>query len=105
MGLGNNIERIRKQNKLKTGELAALSGVKSQHISQIENGRRTPSLKVLQKIAASLNTTTSDLLGEVPESYPVNIKKLVEAAENLNPQQLEIVINVVKEMNAKYSVE
>jgi transcriptional regulator with XRE-family HTH domain len=102
MELGKNVERYRKQKGLTTVELAAISGVKPQFISQIENGKRFPSLKILQNIASALDITTSELLGETRQSYPTNLKKLVDAAEGLNNQQLDIVISVVKEMNGKY---
>lgn len=102
MNLGSNVEILRKQKNLTAVELAAALGVKPQYISQIENGKRTPSLKILQKLAAALDTTTSELLGEVPQSYPVTMKKLVDAAENLNQQQLDVIISVVKEMSGKY---
>lgn len=105
MYLGINIERHRKAKKMTTVELASMAGVKPQFISQIENGKRTPSLKILQKIAGALNTTTSELLGETPEYVTADLKRLVDAAEGLNSQQVDVVISVVKEMNAKYRGE
>lgn len=78
MELGKNIEKKRKVNKLTTVELAALVGVKPQFISQIENGKRLPSLKTLQKLASALKISTSGLLGELAESHsavPEDIKK------------------------------
>lgn len=102
MKLNTNVERFRKLNNLTKVELAAKTGVKPQYISQIENGKRSPSLKILQKLAAALNTTTSELLGEVKECYPTNMKQLVDAAETLNSQQLDVVISVVKEISGKY---
>jgi Predicted transcriptional regulators len=105
MYLGANMERLRKIKKMTTVELAALAGVKPQFISQIENGKRSPSLKILQKIAAALNTTTSELLGEIPMYIAADLRRLVDAAEGLNSQQVDVVISVVKEMNAKYRGE
>ena len=102
MSLGKNIERLRKAKKLTTVELASMVGVKPQYISQIENGKRSPSLKILQKIASALNVTTSELLGETPEYLSADLKRLVSAAENLNSQQIDIVISVVKEIGGKY---
>lgn len=105
MYLGSNMERLRKIKRMTTVELASLAGVKPQFISQIENGKRTPSLKILQKIANALNTTTSELLGETPENIDADLRRLVDAAEGLNSQQVDVVISVVREMNAKYRGE
>jgi transcriptional regulator with XRE-family HTH domain len=102
MEIGKNIARHRKANNMTAVELAALVGVKPQYISQIENGKRTPSLKVIRKLAKIFNTTSSELLNEVPESIPAEIRKLVQAAEGLNKEQVDIVISIVKEINSKY---
>ena len=105
MVLGANIERLRKAKGMTTVELAAAAGVKPQFISQIENGRRGPSLKILQKLATALDTTTSELLGETPELLSAGMKKLVDAAKDLSPQQMDAVISVVREINGKYRGE
>lgn len=105
MELGANMERTRKAIGMTTVELAAAVGVKPQFISQIENGKRSPSLKILQKLASALNTTTSELLGEIPEYLSSDMKRLVTAAESLNQQQVDVVISVVKEISGKYRGE
>lgn len=105
MHLGYNIEKHRKAKKLTTVELASMAGVKPQFISQIENGKRSPSLKILLKIAAALDTTTSELLGEVPLYITTDMKRLVDAADGLNSQQVDAVISVVREINSKYRDE
>ncbi|OGO81298.1 MAG: hypothetical protein A2Y21_05815 [Clostridiales bacterium GWC2_40_7] len=102
MYLGNNIKKLRKARKLTSVQLAAMADVRPQFISQIENGKRTPSLKILQKISVALNTTTSELLGEVPLYISEDMKRLVDAADGLNRQQVDAVINVVREINSKY---
>ena len=105
MKLGDNIEKLRKANKLTTVELASLIGVKPQYISQIENSKRSPSLRIIQKIASALNTTTSELLGETRVILPTEMKRLVDAAEGLNEHQVDIVISVVREIGGKYRGE
>lgn len=105
MELGTNVEKVRKAKGMTTVELAAAAGVKPQFISQIENGRRSPSLRILQKLASALDTTTSELLGEIPERLSPEMKRLVSAAEGLNPQQVDAVISVVREINGKYRGE
>lgn len=102
MELGTNMVRLRKENRMTTVELASRIGVKPQYISQIENGKRSPSLRILQKIASVLGITTSELLGEGPVILSPDMKRLVSAADGLSSQQVDAVISVVKEINAKY---
>lgn len=105
MNLGHNIEKYRKAKKLTTVQLAEMAGVRPQFISQIENVKRSPSLKILRKIAEALDTTTSELLGEVPVYISADMKRLVNAADGLNSQQVDAVISVVREINSKYRDE
>jgi DNA-binding XRE family transcriptional regulator len=58
----NNIAKIRKRKGLTQMELAELVGVNRFHISKIERGKRTPSVKLLIKIADVLNVSLDDLL-------------------------------------------
>jgi len=102
MTLGENIARLRKLQKMRSRDLAEKVGVKQPYISAIENNKKSPSIEVLQKIAQALNTTTSELLGEVPETLSDDLKKLVNAARNLNKSQVEAIINMVQEFTDNY---
>jgi len=102
MTLGENIARLRKLQKMRSRDLAEKVGVKQPYISAIENNKKSPSIEVLQKIAQALNTTTSELLGEVPETLSDDLKKLVNAARNLNKIQVEAIINMVQEFTDNY---
>jgi len=57
----NNIASIRKQKGLTQIELAELVGVNRFHISNIERGKASPSVKLLIKIANVLNVSLDDL--------------------------------------------
>ena len=100
--LGNNISILRKNMKMKSKELAALVGVKQPYISAIENGKKKPSLDVLQKISAALQTSTSELLGEKPQELSSDIKRLIIYASDLNPSQVDALISVAKELTREY---
>ncbi|HHW32481.1 MAG TPA: helix-turn-helix transcriptional regulator [Clostridiaceae bacterium] len=102
VNLGKNIARLRKLNNITSTELSNIVGIKQPYLSQIENGKRSPSLDVLQSIAKALNTTVSELLGEVPETLPDNMKRLVDTVKDLNNDQIDAIISMVKEMKAGY---
>lgn len=57
----NNIAKIRKQKGFTQTKLAELVGVSKFHISRIENGKSSPSVKLLIKIADVLNVSLDDL--------------------------------------------
>jgi len=58
--IGARIKRLRRERGLTQRELAT-SGISYAHISRIERGERTPSVKALRKIAAQLGVTASYL--------------------------------------------
>jgi len=102
MELGKNIARIRKLKKMTSSQLAEFVGIKQPYLSQIEKGKRTPSLEVIQKIAQVLGTTVSELLGEVPLQLSDDMHRLVETAKDLNTEQVNALISVVRELGNKY---
>jgi HTH-type transcriptional repressor of puuD len=103
--LGKNIAQLRKAQKIKSYELAEMAGVKQPYISAIENGKKIPSLEVLQKIARALGTTTSELLGEVPLQLSYDMKRLVNTAKNLKKGQVDALISMVREFSEHYRDE
>ncbi len=67
MLIGSNITKFRILSNLNKNQLAKLIGVSRSYVSQIESDKKTPSTEIIQKIAKALNTTTSELLGEMKE--------------------------------------
>ncbi len=55
MNIGNVIRQFRKKKGLKQNELAEKSDISQTYLSQIENNRRFPENKVLQKISKNLS--------------------------------------------------
>ena len=59
--LGKRIVYLRKKKKMSSLDLALDSGVNKNYLSDLENGRRNPTLKVLRKIAIALDIDLSEL--------------------------------------------
>jgi transcriptional regulator with XRE-family HTH domain len=59
--LGKRIKRIRKQLNLTQEKVAEKVGVSTNYIGFIEQGRYSPSLEVVEKIAKVLKVKVSDL--------------------------------------------
>lgn len=60
--LGKYLRSLRKKEGLTLVELSKMSGVSNPYISQIENGKFTPSPEILKKLANPLGVTAFDLM-------------------------------------------
>lgn len=59
--LGMRIKFLRNQRKWSQEDLALESGINKNYICDLENGRRNPSLKVLEKICLAFGITLVEL--------------------------------------------
>jgi XRE family transcriptional regulator, master regulator for biofilm formation len=65
---GEKLYRLRKQRGMTISEVAqALGYAAHSHISEIENGKRAPSLKFAVKVAQLFKVTTDQLLNDLIE--------------------------------------
>ena len=65
--LGMRIAYLRKKKDISQLELSIRSGVSKNYLSDVENGRRNPTVTVLQKIANGLGVSLEKLFqGIVP---------------------------------------
>lgn len=62
MNVGSNIRRIRQDARLSQEELAEAAGINRTYLSQLENGRSSPTLDVLERIARALDVPISALI-------------------------------------------
>lgn len=60
--LGQKLTQLRQAKSLTQSQLAELVGVEQTSIAHYENGRRTPSMKVLTKLTEALGCSFADLL-------------------------------------------
>ena len=66
MTLGLRIRTLRKAHKMTQQELADLTDVSRIYIQALESNRRSPSMKLLRRLAEKLGVETADLLEEFP---------------------------------------
>ena len=62
--LGSNIRRVRSAKNLSIRELAKRVGVSASFISQVEQGKASPSISTLKKMSLELGTTIGYLIDE-----------------------------------------
>ncbi|REH18050.1 transcriptional regulator with XRE-family HTH domain [Kutzneria buriramensis] len=69
LSLGARVEHKRTKAGMKRGELAAKAGISVHTVESLEQGRRVPTVPLLQKVAAALDTTVAWLLAK-PDTLP-----------------------------------
>jgi transcriptional regulator with XRE-family HTH domain len=77
--IGKALRGLRKQRGLSLTDLSQFSGVSTSMLSQIENGRSTPSATVLWKIARTLDVPVSFFLDAYESSQPILVSANDEA--------------------------
>ncbi len=60
--LGDNMKRIRTKKKMSQGDIARALEVDRGYISNIENGKKNPTLATVAKIAEALRVSPNELL-------------------------------------------
>ena len=93
--LGEKIKALRKEKKLTQTELAGSEQTKSM-LSQIENGKATPSMKTLQYIAEKLGCETSFLLEEDDDEMVELIQKMERLIKNKCDEVYETLLPIVQ---------
>jgi len=63
--LGQRVRHYRKQRQLRLDDLGALVGKPAPYLSMVENGKREPTLGLINDLATALGVPAGDLL--VPE--------------------------------------
>lgn len=68
IGIGVKLRHTRKVKGLTLKQLADAAGCSESLLSKIENGRATPSLKMLQKLSSGLEMTVGQMFAQAPVS-------------------------------------
>ncbi len=62
ISIGKKVQQLRKNRELTQVELAVIVNISTVYLGFIENGRRRPSLRILEKLARALKVKPSELL-------------------------------------------
>ncbi len=73
--LGARLRELRKKKGLKLVALANKSGVSLAYVSEVERGRKLPSLEVLDRLAGALGLSVLDVLDGVEPYDRVNVRR------------------------------
>ncbi|MEW8973940.1 MAG: helix-turn-helix transcriptional regulator [Tissierellaceae bacterium] len=90
--IGENLKKIRLENKLGINELSRISGVNASYISAIERGvKNNPSQDILKKLGNALNVSVDEFFKEDEEIKKEKIKELVNKEITSVEDALEII--------------
>mgnify|MGYP002507226552 CR=1 FL=1 len=86
--IGDNIKSLRRTHDLTQPEFAKIIGISRNSLSRYENGTRTVSTKLIDRIYQKFNVSYIDILGE---------DKMLTSVEDY---QLSLKVEVIKERGA-----
>jgi len=93
MDIGNSLKKIRSEKKYTLKEVADKLGLSASLLSQIENGKITPSLQTLGDLLKFYAINFSDFFKQVEQKKYIFIKK--DEAEMLNNIDLGFKLNLL----------
>jgi transcriptional regulator with XRE-family HTH domain len=77
--IGENIRRIRKSKGLTMKDLGKAIGISEQGVGNYERGDREPSIDIINKIAASLDVSVTELIGVSEDNNTIkNLSRLAK---------------------------
>src|SRR5580658_9161622 len=72
------IRSHRLRRNLTLAQLSDMSGISVGHLSRLENGTRTPTVRLLLQLARALGVSLGALVGETPEQNTVYVSRSVD---------------------------
>ena len=108
-GIGYKIKQIRQKKHITQEELAEAAGVGVTHISHLETGSGTVSLKVFLAIVNYLNCSADELLcKEIVKAKPIVDHWLVDLVADCDQTEVKIIsdtITTLKQTLRKNKIE
>jgi transcriptional regulator with XRE-family HTH domain len=107
MTVGEKIKQVRKEKGLKQKAVALEIGLDQSNYNKIENGRREPSVEVLQKLSVIFGVTVDDLLNpdnNQPSPVTVENKTVTEKIrliEQLEDEDKSVIYKMLDTMLTK----
>lgn len=101
MDISSRLIALREARKMSKNQLAQKSGLAQSFISAIEAGKKQPTVDSLSRICRALGITLADFFSQDSQDIPVHLRPLIEAARDLSPEQVEVLVQVARHMKRK----
>lgn len=106
MSFGTNLRRLRRDKGWVQSELSDKSGVKTSHISNMEQDKTDPKLSTIYKLVNALNCAPDSLLMDGDKvSLDGLLKASYDRAKGLPEEQMFIVIDLIDKYCTAYGLE
>ena len=109
--LGEKIKALREGQQIGLRELGRIVDVSAMHISNIEKGKSSASVEILQKIASALSSDPDELLAlsnqvapdiaQVINSNTQSVPSFLRATKDFTPEQWEQLLKQVQTMQSE----
>jgi transcriptional regulator with XRE-family HTH domain len=101
MSLPERLIALRKVRGLSQQQMADAIGIHVNSLKKYENGQAQPSLDVFKKIAITFNVSSDALLFE-EQNTDDSPMRLIEAIQQLRPEQRHVVNEVLESLLMRY---
>lgn len=101
MVIGERLRYMRKSKKMSIYKLSQETGISQSHISDLELGRRKPSVETLSRLIVPLGITLSELFNENDDISILTEKEreLVEYYRTLPNEKAALLLQLGKSLN------
>jgi len=89
LNISGKLVNLRNQQNISQYKLAKLSGVSQAGLSDIELGKKQPTVHTLEKILQALNISWAEFFAEDLPDIPPDIRSIIEIVKRLTPTQRE----------------
>ena len=99
--IGQKVREMRESRMISGAQLAKAAGVEASYVSDIENGKKTPSIAVIKKIGKALGTDPGYFISEkdvLPEDVKGMPAEFLKYAFNDDKREY---LRIVKELDEK----
>jgi transcriptional regulator with XRE-family HTH domain len=107
MNVGDNIKKLRKEKGLQQKQIAIELGIDQSNYNKIENGKREPSLDLLNKLAGMFGVSVDELLNpdkDMPKDITIEDKTAMEQLrliQQLDDEDKHMIFKMIETMLTK----
>ena len=98
----SRLAKIRSERKLSARDLSLSLGQSAGYINKIENNRSLPSMQVFFYLCEYLRITPQEFFDQ-NVTHPLLIKEIVSELEKMDPEQLQHILSITKDINGSKS--
>lgn len=101
MEIGERLRHVRKSKNISIYRISMETGISQSHISDLELGRRKPSVETLSRLVVPLGITLSELFNENNDISILSEKErqLVEYFRTLPDEKAELLLQLGEALN------